>query len=302
MRHYYTALAALALLFSLCACSTGGGEENDGLRLYFPARSGSGGLLSLAVGSEDYYGGADVDSMMEGLLSGPSGEGLDTLIDEEVRLLGWALYEGILQVDMSAAYGELAGVDLTLADCCITLTLSQLEGVERVYITAGGSEVAHRADQVLTAEDMIFTGAEEEPRQISVELYFPRSVDRGLGFEVRELMLTEDDDLYIEVTKALLAGPQSSALHTPFPEGMEVLGVRVADGICYVNFPATLKEKAPGDPMEQDLLLYSIVDTLGNLDAVRAVQLLIEGEIPKNYGSVNTSLPLEPDFSLVEGQ
>ncbi len=300
MKNCCVALSALALLFSLCACSSGGGESG-GLRLYFPARSGTEGLRTQAVGSEDYHGRANVDSMMEGLLSGPSEEGLSSLVDEEVWLLGWTLSGGTLQVDMSAAYGDLAGVDLTLADCCITLTLSQLEGVERVYITAGGSEVAHRASQVFTPEDMIFTGAEEEPRQMPVELYFPRSIGQGLGFEVRELILTEDDNLYTEVIQALLAGPQSSALQTFFPEGIEVLGTRVDDGICYVNFAVILKEKAPGEPMQQDLLLYSIVNTLGALDSVRAVQLLIEGEIPNSYGSVNTSLPLEPNFNLVEG-
>lgn len=296
-RAFLPVLAALALLLALCAC--GGEREVTELQVYFPAAPVEEGLYRQAVGSENYYGEAGVDGLMAALLAGPQGDGAGRLFEDDVWLLGWTLAEGTLQVDMSSAYGDLTGVDLTLADCCITLTLCQLEGVDRVHITAGGSDVAYRAHQVLTADDMIFTGAEEEPRQVSVELYFPRSAGRGLGFEVRELTLTEDDDLYAAVTRALLDGPESGALRTLFPEGTEVLDTRMDNGICNVNFSAALMENAPAGQGEQDLLLYSIVDTLGNLDAVNAVQLLVEGEVPKSYGTTDTTLPLEPDFGLV---
>lgn len=289
----------LALLLALCAC--GGEQEPTEYQVYFPGVPSADGVLTQAVGSENYYGAATVEGLMDALLGGPQGDGLAGLPVDDVWLLGWTRNGSLLQVDLSSAYGELAGVDLTLADCCITLTLAQLEGVERVHITAGGSDVAYRAHQVLTGDDMIFTGAEEEPRQVSVELYFPRSGGRGLGFEVRELTLTEDDDLYAVVTQALLAGPESGALRPFFPEGTEVLGTRVDDGVCYVNFSGQLIDAAPEGQAEQDLLLYAIVDTLGNLDSVQAVQLLVEGEVPKSYGTADTTLPLEPDFGLLAG-
>ena len=290
-------LAVLALVPAACA----GGEETA-LRLYFPAAPEPDGSLPRAVDSENYYGEPTVDGLLDALLAGPEEAGLTGLFGSDVWLLGWTMEGERLQVDLSAAYGDLTGIDLTLADCCITLTLSQLEGVEQVHVTAGGSDLAYRGRQILSEDDMIFTGAEEEPRLVDVELYFPRSGGRGLGFEVREFTLTEDDDLYATVTLALLAGPESSALRAVFPEGTELLSTRLEEGICYVNFSAALIDQAPAGQAEQDLLLYSIVDTLGNLDAVTAVQLLVEGEVPKSYGSADTTLPLEPDFGLLAGE
>lgn len=292
-------LAALAVLTLLFAC---GSEETTELQVYFPVQLEPDGSLTKAVDSENYHGEATVDGLLDALLEGPEEEGLSPLFGSDVWLLGWTLAGETLQVDLSSAYGDLTGIDLTLADCCITLTLSQLEGVERVHVTAGGSDLAYRTHQVLEADDMIFTGAEEEPRLVDVELYFPRAGGRGLGFEVREFTLTEDDDLYTTVTLALLEGPESSSLRAIFPEGTELLGTRLEDGVCYVNFSSALIEQAPAERSEQDLLLYSIVDTLGNLDSVTSVQLLVEGEVPKSYGSTDTTLPLEPDFGLLTGE
>ena len=38
----------------------------------------------------------------------------------------------------------VAGIDLTLADYCVTLTLTQLDGVNAVSITSGGRELPYR--------------------------------------------------------------------------------------------------------------------------------------------------------------
>ena len=45
---------------------------------------------------------------------------------------------GLLTVDFSSTYGTLSGIDLTLADYSVVLTLTQLEEVETVMITVGG--------------------------------------------------------------------------------------------------------------------------------------------------------------------
>ena len=296
MKKVCFALACLFLL-SLTACAP---EENTAqYQLYFPEAGESSGMVGRAVGSEDYTGEGTVDALLTALLAGPVKEGLSAAVPGEVHVLGWAMGSGLLRIDLSADYGELTGIDLTLAECCITLTLTQLEEVDKVRITAGGRDVAGRAHTVLSVDHMIFTGAEEEPRQVMVELYFPRSGGRGLGFEIRELTLTEEDDLYAAVAKALLTGPKSTALRSNFPEGLEVLNTRVEDGICYINFSALLLEDAPADLEEQELLLHAVVDTFGNLEGVDAVQILIEGAVTKNYGNTDTSLPLEPDLALL---
>ena len=54
-----------------------------------------------------------------------------------MSLRSWTLNNGLLTVDFSSTYGTLSGIDLTLADYSVVLTLTQLEEVETVMITVG---------------------------------------------------------------------------------------------------------------------------------------------------------------------
>ena len=60
-----------------------------------------------------------------------------------------------LRVDLSAAYSTLSGVELSLADYAITLTLTQLPDVARVRITVAGRELDYRSRQVFLARDIL---------------------------------------------------------------------------------------------------------------------------------------------------
>lgn len=286
MKRMFTTMLSLTLLLSLCAC----GKKSSDLLLYCPAGTVDGEPLPQSVTTADYWGEADVEALLSALL--------DTLFAGQVTAESWTLTDGgSLTVELSDAFLSRTGIDLTLSQCCIVLTLCQLEGVERVRVTVDGQPVSGQGKFYLTPDDFLFTGAEEEPRQVLVELYFPRP-GGGLGFEVRELTLTEDDDLYTAVLEALLAGPDSRDLTAVFPEGTQLLGAWLDDGVCCVNFSADLLSGNGEDPALDDLLLYSVVDTLGRLDAVTAVQLLVEGQPLPAFGSVDTSLPVEPDFTL----
>lgn len=77
--------------------------------------------------------------------------------------------DGCLHLDLSEQYGGLTGIDLTIADACLTLTFCQVEGVEAVYVTVEGSEIPYRPIQRLTLEDVLLsTGQESPPPQENV--------------------------------------------------------------------------------------------------------------------------------------
>lgn len=292
----------LAALLLLAGCGTQ--KESEGLQLWFPTDLNSPIHSAKAVAWEastvpDTEGADVVESLISALLAGPVGDDLTSSFPAGLKLLGWKLRDGQLELDLSEEYNSLTGVDQTLADYCLVLTLCQLEQVDRVLLCVEGQSVRERA---FSPEDVIFTGAEDEPRQISVALYFPRALGKGLGFETRELTLTEDDDLYVMIAGALMNGPTDPDLQTFLPAGESLLGVWMDDGVCYVNFADDFLAQAPMGVAEQNLLLYSVVDTLGNLDSVTSVQLLVEGERLSEFGGAETKLPLEPDFGMLSGR
>lgn len=287
MKRMTAMLLLVTCIFLLFGC--GKNKEETALRLYLPDMSADEELITEVIIEKDFHGRSTAGGFL----------------DELLPLMGLGeMYRytrdgDAIWIDLPADDEDRSGIDRALIQSCIVLTLLQVEGVERVGVTEEGAPYVGTKHVLLTEKDMLFAGAEEAPREMTVELYFPRLSGRGLGVEVRQLTLSEDAELYTTVTQALLAGPESSGLFALFPEELELLDAHVEDGICYVNFSVALLDGGMENPAEQDLLLYSIVDTLGNLDTVRAVQVLVEGEVLKSFGTTDTSLPLEPDFALL---
>ena len=152
----------LALLLLLSAC--GGKEpprEEGGFRLWFAADEGQADYgHGPALDSEAYTGEDDPgpEELLSALLAGPTREGLRSPFPRGVTLRQWSWDEerpGVLLVGLSEQYGALADVSLTLADYCIVLTLSQVEGVDEVEITAGGRRVSYRSHQLLSAREAV---------------------------------------------------------------------------------------------------------------------------------------------------
>lgn len=285
------ALAALALGLAFgCAPAR---EEDQGLVLWFPVDPELN-MVSTALDSCPYQGEErTIPALMSALLEGPPEEEaeLASLTPEGVRVLSWSLEEGVANVELSAAYAGLVGIDLTLADCCITLTLAQLPEVEGVRVTVNGGGQSYRDRRVLYPKDVLFSGAEEAPVEVAAALYFRREGGDQLGFELRRFRLSEDKVPVKEVLDALVTGPEDEGLVPLLPSGLTVRSAWVDGGLCTADLSAQLLD-LPEE--ERTLAASSIVETLCSLDAVEQVQLLVEGESAGQFGALDLSGPLRP--------
>lgn len=299
-------VCVLALLLSACA-GTAKPEGDEGWQVYFTAPFDPGEPDSLLGGSclvsetrrvppgEDLLNG-----LVECLLSGPISGELSTPFPKGVQQVEPPVIEdGVCRVNLSEQYGGLSGIDLTVADYCITLTLCQVPGVDGVTIDVEGAPIPYRDHQVLQASDVIFSSAEDEPVYLAAELYFLRR-DGGLGMEDREILVSSGDIPAQVVLQALLDGPQNAGHYLPFPEEAHLIDLLVKDdGMCYIDFDAAFLEQAPTSPVEARLLLYAIVNTLCQLPSVDSVYLLVEGKSPEQYGGIPTTSPLEANLDLI---
>lgn len=153
MRKQILVLLLLTLLLSAC----GGRERPDpeGPVLWFCAGGESHGP---ALCAQPYEGEVQPEDLLTALLAGPAGEGFTSPFPRGVTLRRCTWDEerpGVLLVDLSEQYGALADVSLSLADYSIVLTLSQVEGVESVEITAGGRMVNYRSHQTLSVREAV---------------------------------------------------------------------------------------------------------------------------------------------------
>ena len=150
--------ALLALILLLPSC---GGKEPEpqesGYVLWFCAASGE--EHGPALVSQPYEGeNPGPEELLSALLAGPAQEGAASPFPRGVSVrqcLEDGERPGVLLVDLSEQYGALADISLTLADYSIVLTLSQLEWVEEVEITAGGRYVSYRSHQLLSTQEAV---------------------------------------------------------------------------------------------------------------------------------------------------
>ena len=228
--------------------------------------------------------------VLAALLAGPPQDsGLARIIPAGTRLARWSVENRTALVELSPEYGGLEGIDRTLADYCVALTLCQLPAVDGVRLSAGGGE-----GRLLRAGDAIFSGAEEEPVDVTAALYFRRAGGNTLGYELRVFRLTEEETPARAVLEALISGPRDEGLSALLPPELTVRAAWVDDGVCYADLSGALLAAPPEQAEEQELLITSIVETLCSLDKVEQVRLLVEGEALTAYGGLDLSGPLLP--------
>ena len=123
-----------ALLLLLTGCVRGGEVESGAYEVYFAAPLPDSGTDSPVQGPAVQWEtrrlpqDADVlSALVECLLSGPVSDGLRSPFPDGVyQVSAPTLTDGVCEVDLSERYGGLSGVDLTIADYCIALTLCQV--------------------------------------------------------------------------------------------------------------------------------------------------------------------------------
>lgn len=161
-------LAALALV--LAACRAQANRKEDGLRLWFaaPAERQSRDVTA-ALDTESYEGVEGVAAMLTALLAGPPADSeLATLFPPGTRVERWSMEGRTVRVELSEGYAQLSGVDQTIADYCIALTLCQLPHVDAVELSAGDGD-----RRLLRVSDVMFSGAEENPEAESALIRSP---------------------------------------------------------------------------------------------------------------------------------
>lgn len=124
--------------------------------------------------------------------------------------------------------------------------------------------------------------SEEKNNVEEVNLYFVNkdyieTGDESLEKLIPEKRIIEYKDITLEeaIVRELIKGPESISLSTGIPPNIELIDVKVSDGIISINFA---QEGLHGGSMEEQLTLNQIIKTLLELDNVNKVQFLVNGE------------------------
>ena len=285
-------LASLLVLLTACSAPAGPEQGTEGVLVYYllPEEEARGAdrigarweSLALPEGADDL---TEARAVVERLMAGPEDESMYSPLPEGVELLGLELRDRTAYVDFSGEIRDLSGVELALADYCLTLSLTALDSVRAVTVTAQGRPLGQQPTQVFYERDVLLSDMGDVLQTVEVSLYF-LNADGALAAEKRMLSLYEGQTLAEALVAALLEGPESRELLRAVPEGFAINYVRVDSGVCYLSLPASSLALLPQDGQTQQMILWSLADSLYSIDSVEEIRLLADGEELKLFGSV----------------
>ena len=291
-------LFLLCVLLVITGCAVYGKEEpakeETGYVLYFRERdlsaaAGEGALRTETVRLDtEGLSAADVAKLlMTELLKGPRDESLKNTIPAGALLVSLELEGTRAAVDLSAPYGTLSGVGLTLADQAIALTLTQLPEILTVKITVHGRELSYRDKQLFSGRDVLLAPEGDVVSTVETLLYFLN--DEGkVTAETRTLELYEGDTQVGAVVQALENGPVEKGLLPILPEGFRVKSVWLEENVCYANLSSGHLETV--DQQENlQVVIDAIARSLCALESVHEVRFLVDGDFAETYGTASVA-------------
>ena len=162
MKRWKAAAAVLLLLLTACGFPQEQDGEETGYLIYYLAQTDEargGDLIRGSYEQLELPEGASLEeqatAVVRRLISGPEERNLRSPLPDNIRLLSLTIQDRRVTVDFSGGFAQLSGIELTLADYCLVLTLSQVDGVDAVQIQSAGHTYHSRSHQTMQAEEAI---------------------------------------------------------------------------------------------------------------------------------------------------
>ena len=139
------------------------------------------------------------------------------------------------------------------------------------------------SNEMVTNELTEYTPQEElsddEIRKTIISLYFKNIDTNSLVAETKCIDVKDlYKDPYAYLVNLLISGPESEKLKSAIPNGTKVNSCTLKGNTVYVDLSKEFIDNAPSGIDEESMVIYSIVNTLTELNEVSGVKFLINGE------------------------
>lgn len=298
-------LMILVLLSSLLFAGCGSADKtaSSGFSVYYINALGDG-ITALPYELASDGTDARITEALEALAEDPENVDYRRTLPESVRMEEYALDGGTLSIYFDREYADLEGNSEVLVRAAVVETLVQIDGVDSVIFYVADAPLLDASGMVvgsMSADSFITDyGAETDGlEQTTLTLYFASADGQSLVKKDMDVYYNRSTSRERLIMDYLLKGPETDDAQSALPSGTKVLNVTVTDGVCYVNLDATLLSASSG--INANVTLYSMVDSLTELDSINKVQILVDGAQTTNNASLGFSLgtSYERDTTIV---
>lgn len=189
---------------------------------------------------------------------------------------------GVLEVSFGILYDSVDADSLLFFKTCVVQTLLQIEGVESVSLSL--TDLASSDSETATVTEnfnqdsftMSFGNASGYKQKGTIVIYFANETGEYLKEYRKSVEISNNTSLARLVVEALIEGPEEKGYQATIPSKTTIRNISVKDNICYVDFSDEFYDT--DNPLKNDIIVYSIVNSLVELPTVSKVQFLKNGE------------------------
>lgn len=220
-----------------------------------------------------------VEEFIKELSHVPDGTDYEAPIMHQDMFLKYTLEKRQLVLYFNEIYTDMDVTREVLSRAAIVRTLTQIQGIDCVYFYVGDFPLKDSNDKfvgMMTADTFV----ENVGRQINtivaqkITLYLPSKDGTGLRKIEKEVYASSNYSAEKLILKHLKEGEEG--YKSVIPKGTKLISVSTLDGVCFVNFDSGFM--AQDYTVTEEVIIYSIVDSLCELPNINKVQILINGK------------------------
>lgn len=191
--------------------------------------------------------------------------------------------DGIITLDFNTDYLKMSNVREIILRAAVVLTLIQIKGIDGVAFTVDGAPITDSSGTTIgtmTKTQFVNVLLNEEgmlKQETNLTLYFANETNDKLVPVIYKFTIDNSNySLEEYMMETLINGPSKDIANPVIDSSVKVLSVSTSDYICYVNFDGSFTDQH--QPVSDEIMIYSIVNSLCTLPYVNGVQFLINGE------------------------
>lgn len=135
----------------------------------------------------------------------------------------------------------------------------------------------------------------------NLDVYFPRLPDfKFVGETIKlEDNISQEEKVRLIISR-LIEGSNKANLIDVIPKGSKLNNVYVKGNTVFVDFSKEFVENHPGGSLGEYNTIYSIVNSLTEIDGIEQVNFLIDGQNKDAYkGHTQLDMPISRDESMI---
>lgn len=236
----------------------------------------------------------NLNQAMDYLLNQGDRGKLRAIFPKELGYYGLHLQEGgVLEIKFKSGYSAISDPERSLCEVALVRTLTKFPQVKKVYIYEEGSpaNMVGQAKAFALGPEEIYLSLEESGQQVishRQRLYFYNSQKSKLVAERKEIQYLVYQSRGKAILAALSQKPEGQDLTSLLDPMLGVNDVKIRNQVAYVDFSQEFVKAYADLGPNRIFLIYSIVNTLTDLDGVEYVQFLINGENPDKYSETQS--------------